>query len=885
MVSLGQVLASSYDGRLVALSVLVAILGSYAALDLARRVTSARGAFRLAWLGGGAIPMGTSIWSMHYLGMLAFRLPVPVQYDWPTVLLSWLAAVAASAVALFAVSRSHMGFWRAALGSLFMGGGIAAMHYTGMAAMRMPAICHYSHGLVIVSVVFAIVISFVALWLTFRFRHDRQAWSWRKALTALVMGSAIPIMHYTAMAAATFTPSSTTEGDLSHAISVSSFGAAPVSVVTFVVLGFVLLTGLRSEAASTTRQLGARYFLFLGLISFLSILSTLLVKYQGQWQSDARVVNMAGRQGMLSQAIAKQALLIEQAGDIGQRRRLAATLAELDSQWEHSRFALQHGDPLLGLSGTNSPEVHKMLAELEPHYRVLHGAAQSLAAKAVAEDKRVDVSAEVNTILAHEGAYLQDMEAVVSQYGHEARIHDDRKNRLEFGLLLAILTVLLLQGLLVLRPALNRIQQSISALEQAQHRLQRKSTFVELLQVVAMAANEAASVEAALQFTVDRICERTGWPIGHVYFCAPKNAGRMFRSEIWHFDDASRFNVLREATAKTPLKIGDGLPGRVAESGKPAWIPDINQDAHFPGRNVAVDLGVKGAFGFPVLAQGEVAAVLEFFSTKVEQPDNELLGVMAHLGKQVGQLMERKRAEQEAERRAEELARSNAELEVFAYVASHDLQEPLRMVASYTQLLARRYKGKLGSDADEFIGFAVDGATRMQTLIQDLLSYSRVTSRGKALQPTETRIACDAALKNLQTAIQESSAAVNVGPLPAALGDEAQLTQLFQNLIGNAIKYRNHRQPKIDVAARGNGDEWIFSVQDNGIGIDPQYFQRIFQMFQRLHTRKDYAGTGIGLAVCRKIVERHGGRIWVESAPGEGSTFFFTLPRGEKDRR
>jgi PAS domain S-box-containing protein len=243
---------------------------------------------------------------------------------------------------------------------------------------------------------------------------------------------------------------------------------------------------------------------------------------------------------------------------------------------------------------------------------------------------------------------------------------------------------------------------------------------------------------------------------------------------------------------------------------------------------------------------------------------------------------ERKRAEQELAQRAEELARSNAELEMFAYVASHDLQEPLRMVASYTQLLARRYKEKLDAEAHEFIGFAVDGASRMQQLIQDLLSYSRLTTKGKPRNLTQSEAVCNVALENLQKSIEDSRAVVCVGPLPAVLADATQLTQLFQNLIGNAIKYRNERKPEIRVAAKPDGDEWLFSIQDNGIGIDPQYFERIFQMFQRLHTRAEYSGTGIGLALCRKIVERHGGRIWVESQPGKGSTFLFTIPQAKR---
>ncbi len=238
----------------------------------------------------------------------------------------------------------------------------------------------------------------------------------------------------------------------------------------------------------------------------------------------------------------------------------------------------------------------------------------------------------------------------------------------------------------------------------------------------------------------------------------------------------------------------------------------------------------------------------------------------------------RKVAEAHLLYKVEELNRSNEELGQFAYIASHDLQEPLRMVASYTQLLARRYKGRLDSDADEFITFAVDGANRMQRLIQDLLAYSRVGTKGKDLLETSSEDALERSLLNLRGAIADSGALVTHDALPPVLADETQLVQLFQNLVGNAIKYQKPGVPKIHVSATKNGgSKWTFSVQDNGLGIDPQYFDRIFVMFQRLHKREEFAGTGIGLAICKKIVERHGGTITVESQPGHGSTFRFAL--------
>ncbi|MET0652572.1 MAG: PAS domain S-box protein, partial [Hyphomicrobiaceae bacterium] len=243
----------------------------------------------------------------------------------------------------------------------------------------------------------------------------------------------------------------------------------------------------------------------------------------------------------------------------------------------------------------------------------------------------------------------------------------------------------------------------------------------------------------------------------------------------------------------------------------------------------------------------------------------------------------RRAAEAHLRQKMKELHRSNEELEQFAAIASHDLQEPLRMVASYTQLLARRYKGKLDADADTYIAFAVDGAGRMQRLIQDLLTYSRVGTKGKDLKDTSSEEAFQRALENLRGAIEDSGALVTHDPLPEVLADERQLVQLFQNLVGNAIKYQNPGIPKIHVGAARNGAEkWVFSVQDNGLGIDPQYFGRIFGMFQRLHKRDEFAGTGIGLAICKKIVERHGGKISVESQPGHGSTFRFALAESQR---
>ncbi len=259
-------------------------------------------------------------------------------------------------------------------------------------------------------------------------------------------------------------------------------------------------------------------------------------------------------------------------------------------------------------------------------------------------------------------------------------------------------------------------------------------------------------------------------------------------------------------------------------------------------------------------------------------------------------ITERKRAEEALRRardeleirvqeRTAELARSNAELEQFAYIASHDLQEPLRMISGFTRLLERRYKGRLDSSADEFIAYIVDGAARMQRMIEDLLAYSRVGTRGKPFEPTNLEAIFEEVMTNLKVAIEENKAEVTHDHLPTVMADATQMVQLLQNLISNGIKFRKREEvPRIHVSAQRKGDEWVFSVQDNGIGIAPQFMDHLFQLFQREHATTEYPGTGIGLAVCKKIMERHGGRIWAQSEPGKGSKFYFTIPvkRGER---
>lgn len=278
------------------------------------------------------------------------------------------------------------------------------------------------------------------------------------------------------------------------------------------------------------------------------------------------------------------------------------------------------------------------------------------------------------------------------------------------------------------------------------------------------------------------------------------------------------------------------------------------------------------------ISSDEIGALTEAFNlmlAHIQERDARLSAANQSLQ---AEIEERRQAQEALKNNMQELARSNAELEQFAYVSSHDLQEPLRMVASYTQLLEKRYADKFDEKGLLFLHYIVDGARRMQQLIDDLLMFSRVGTRGKELRPLPANEPLAAALQNLKTSIQESGATISAPELPRVMGDATQLTQLFQNLIGNAVKFhRPNLPPRIEIEVTDQNEFWLFAVKDNGIGIDQGHFERIFVIFQRLHGRTEYPGSGIGLAICKKIIERHGGHIWVESQPDKGSAFYFTL--------
>ena len=420
----------------------------------------------------------------------------------------------------------------------------------------------------------------------------------------------------------------------------------------------------------------------------------------------------------------------------------------------------------------------------------------------------------------------------------------------------------------------------ITRREQVQNALQQQNRRTQLFAEVTLKIRQSLQLQEILQTAVTEV--RT-----------ILNADRVLVYRLWANGTGS--GVAEEVLPGFPTVLGYTFSEEV--------FPEDSRRRYFQGRvgsvtNVENDQAiapclvdylrqfkVAAKLVVPIVAKGELWGLL--IAHQCDRPrhwtDSET-ELLKQLADQIGIALTQAQLLEQETRQRQELARSNAELQQFAYIASHDLQEPLRMVTSYLQLIERRYKGRLDADADDFIGFAVDGAVRMKTLITDLLAYSRVGTHGKSFEQfeqTDSTLALLAAIANLKVAIEESNAVVTYDPLPTVMGDPGQLIQLFQNLIGNAIKFRGENPPIVHASAQSIDQpqpEWCFSVRDNGIGIEPQYADRIFVIFQRLHKRSESPGTGIGLAICKKIVERHDGRIWMESNPEAGTTFYFTLP-------
>ena len=418
----------------------------------------------------------------------------------------------------------------------------------------------------------------------------------------------------------------------------------------------------------------------------------------------------------------------------------------------------------------------------------------------------------------------------------------------------------------------------------ARARLTQTMKVVELLQVIASAANEASTVEAAMQISLDQICAYTRWPLGHVHLRDSNSIDRLVPTTIWHLDDPERFETFRQVTEVTRFSSGVGLPGRVFASGKPVWISDVTKDANFPRAKLATDVGVRAAFGFPVLVGAEVVAVLEFFSAEAKNPDESLLAVVANIGAQLGRVFERTKAERElqiAKDAAEAASRHKSD---FLASMSHELRTPLNAIIGFSEVLLEKMFGELNDKQEEYLQDVLSSGRHLLSLINDILDLSKVEAGKMELEPGVFNLR--ELLEGSLVMVKERALAHGIAlsldvadGIDTFVGDERKVKQILFNLLSNAVKFTPDKG-KIGITAKKTASAVHVSVWDTGIGIAVEDQQRIFEEFQQVGkglTEKP-EGTGLGLALTKKFVELHGGAMWVDSTPGRGSTFTFTLP-------
>jgi PAS domain S-box-containing protein len=752
-------LIGSYNYALVALSVLIAMFASYAALDLAGRVTAAGGWTRAAWLLVGAGAMGTGIWSMHYIGMLAFILPIPVAYHWPTVLLSLFAAILASVIALYVVSRQKMTASRAVAGSLLMGAGIASMHYIGMAAMRLQAICQFNSFLVILSVLFAILISLAALWITFHFRDEKMGIGWQKLAGAVVMGAAIPVMHYTGMAAASFTPSGMPV-DLSHAVSISTLGTAGIVAVTFIVLGLAVLTSWVDRRFA------------------------------------AQTLELQEEKLQRSEAYLAEAQRLSNTGSFGWKPSTGEII------WSEETFRIFQYDR------TTTPTVELVLQRVHPEDVAL---VKQTIERASQDGK--DFEHEYRLLMP--GGSVKHVRVVARTFSDEAR-------RVEF---VGAVT-------------------DITDRKRAEEALLRSEAYLAEGQKLSQTGTWACNIAT-------REMIHSSEEHRHLFGLVPEKVGIPSFEELYqriHPDD------------RGPT-VGDL---------ERAMSAGTSVEAHFrvvlPEGTTRYMYGIGHPFVKPSGDTGE------FVGTVMD-------------------ITERKRAEEERERLRQaqaELAHINRVTTLGELTASlaHEVNQPIAAAVTSANSCLHWLAGdvpNLDKARAAAMRIVKDGTRAAEIIGRIRLLFQKGSSQWQLVDANEIIEEMIVLLRGETERCSISVRTELAADLPQVMGDRVQLQQVLMNLMTNsidALKAVDGTRELAIKSQRGENEQLLVSVSDTGVGLPPQQADQIFDAF---FTTKPH-GTGMGLRICRSIVESHGGRLWAANNSPRGAGFFFTLPTKSRAR-
>ncbi len=908
----------SYNYALVALSVLIAMFASYAALDLAGRVTAASGWTRVAWLLGGAGAMGTGIWSMHYIGMLAFILPIPVAYHWPTVLLSLFAAILASLVALGVVSRQKMGWFRALAGSVLMGAGIASMHYIGMAAMRLAAICQFNSFLVVLSVVLAVLISLAALWITFHFRDEKTGIGWEKLVGAAVMGAAIPVMHYTGMAAASFTPFSMPT-DLSHAISISALGTAGIVAVTFLVLGLALLTSLLD------RRLAAQ---------------TLEVQEEKLQQSEAYLaeaqrLSHTGSFGWKPST--GELIWSEETFRIFQYDRSTKPTAELVLQRVHPEDAALARVTIERASrdGKDFDFEHRLLMP-DGAVKHVHVVARALSDESgsiefVGAVMDITAAKQAEQTLRESEAYLAEAQSLTHTgsgawqvpggdalylseewyriYGFDPkqglsawrdrlqRMHPEDRARVEETKDRAISEksdyevehrILLPDG-------------TVKYTHTVGHPVLNASGDVERFVCTMMDITERKQAEA-LRDGESRILERIARdaPLQQIL----ENLVRVVEAQfagllcsVLLLDEDGQ-HMRHGAAPSLPEPYIEAIDGqcigpKAGSCGTAMYrresvvVTDILRDPLWEAyRSVAEPYGFRACWSTPILAHsGKALGSFAMYYREPRSPspaETRALEMATHLA---GIAIERKLAREERERLRQaqaELAHVNRVTMMGELTASlaHEVNQPIA-AASTNANTCLRWLGGDTPDIEEARAAAMrivkDGKRAAEIISRTRQLFKKDSSQRELVDVNEIVQEMTVLLRGEITRFNVLVATDLAADLPKVIADRVQLQQVLMNLMINGIEAMKDEDGPRELAIRSQraeNEQLLVSVSDTGIGLPPQRTDQIFNAF---FTTKPH-GTGMGLRISRSIVESHGGRLWAENNSQRGASFCFSLP-------